>query len=238
MHVLGVIALAEQQHGADADMGVVAGALELRNGVVAAVEEGLPQFKARLRVRGVVFHALAAHGHLLFRRFLAELDELFLKFLVVRLRGGAAADFLHLGLAVALIHFRGLVFQGNIIVAEAERVVVEGIGIRPVLHLFIDAGDVAHGGQVLLVLGITGGKEPKAFFQLRTGEALLVALVQGVRFRGVLHHVPEALGFLPLLLLHRGAGHAVFFTLHGHAVRGVQLHEVMVHLSSLGGHVP
>ena len=40
-HVLGVIALAEQQHGADADMGVVAGTLEFRNGfrVIAAVEE-------------------------------------------------------------------------------------------------------------------------------------------------------------------------------------------------------
>ena len=185
MHVLGVIALAEQQHGADADMGVVAGTLEFRNGfrVIAAVEEGLAQLKTGLRVRGVVFHTLAAQSHLLLRSFLAKPGKLFLKFLIIRLRGSAAADFLHLGLAAALIHFRGLVFQGNIIVAEAERIIIEGIGIGPIFHLFINAGNVAHDGQILLVLGVTGGKKPQALFQFRTGEPFLVALVQGVRFR-------------------------------------------------------
>ena len=77
-------------------MGVVAGTLEFRNGfrVIAAVEEGLAQLKTGLRVRGVVFHTLAAQSHLLLRSFLAKPGKLFLKFLIIRLRGSAAADFL------------------------------------------------------------------------------------------------------------------------------------------------
>jgi hypothetical protein len=138
-----------------------------------------------------------------------------------------------IGFERPVLHGVGLGGQRDVAVAERVGPVEEGVGIVPVLKLLIESGEVLGGGEVVRIGVVFLDNVVAALFELLLGETGAGGFFEFLEFRRVFHERTHVSVFVPLGLLHRGAGGAVLGALDRGAVGRVMLDDVVINFRRL-----